>query len=208
MYLLGLTVILETSVGNEIVNETLANTTVDQALLNMTYEELVFAQAAVKVCHNNTDELNNMTEVCCAEQIEGTGGSASVTLSVSLGDGVYAYFCDESNDPIPEPIVRQGDTVTFCVLREDSTHYNLEDILTAAFTQPSTGVATQYVVNQMEASMLSRKRCSGGICNMKAQVAARFFEPGAGPIRIVGVAVNAFGPPNRRSLVIHHWSQS
>ena len=32
-------------------------------------------------------------------------------------------------------------------------------------------------------------------------MASRFFTPGAGPLRIVGVAINAFGRPNERSLL-------
>ena len=195
----------EDYVNGELVNETFVNQTINEAFSDMSYEELLYAEAAVDACKNVTDDLDNVTDVCCATPEKQEGKRNDVSISISLGLDVIAYFCDDDNNLVPDPLVRQGETVTFCVTRQDSSRWHVEEILTAAFTQAGVEEA-QYVVSETMASPISRKRCTWGVCNIKAVVKSRFFTLNAGPIRIVGVAINALGSPDERRRTLSAFS--
>jgi len=125
-----------------------------------------------------------------------------VEVGVSLGSTVDAYFCDDSNHQVDDPVLIQGDTLQICVTKlEESSYSHVEDVYKMALTQPSTGVAPQFAVfNGVVEEDLASRSCSKGICNIKTQVSSRFFRRGAGPIRVVGVAILNFGPADRRAL--------
>ena len=98
--------------------------------------------------------------------------------------------------------LRQGDSVRICITKFNASTFHVEDVLTLALTQPTTGVAAQTAIHNGEISPLASKVCSQGVCNIITQVASRFFSPIAGPIRIVGVSLLNMGPANRRRLAV------
>jgi hypothetical protein len=183
--------------NGQLTNTSLVNNTVAAGLANLTYEELLFTEAAVDVCGNLTD-LDNITEVF-PERLDGSSNEFLAT--VSFGHPVDAFFCDVSNNQVPDPVLSQGDTIRVCVrLSKNSSYFHLEDIYTMAFTQPTTGVATHYAVDNGKVSVLANKNCQQGLCNILTQVPSRFFGQDSGPVRIVGVALLNVGPADRRVL--------
>ena len=191
-------VIQEDYVDGDLVNSTLVNRTVNSALANMTYEELLFAEAAISVCGNLT-ELENITEVVSPPEVVNPTGTR-IFASVSLGASVDAFFCDAGGAEVPAPVPSQGDSIRVCVTHNDSVRFHVEDIYTMTLSQPSTGVAVQSSVTDGQPSSISSKVCQLGLCSITTQVTSRFFTPDAGPIRIVGVAILNLGPADRRYL--------
>lgn len=150
---------------------------------------LFSTKATIDACHKHTDKLDEISEMCCAKPIKRN------TLDVK------AFFCDRQNNPKADPVLKQPGTVRLCVQQQNSTSWHIENLITVVLTQPKPGVSVQYIVRNAEGTQhLSFKECAGGICNIQAIVSSRFFSPRAGPIRIVGIAVNAKGPPHVRSL--------
>jgi hypothetical protein len=189
--------------NGQLTNTSLVNNTVAAGLANLTYEELLFTEAAVDVCGNLTD-LGNITEVF-PERLDGS--SSEFLASVSFGHPVDAFFCDTSNNQVPDPVLSQGDTIRVCVrLSKNTSYFHLEDIYTMALTQPTTGIVTHYAVYNGNASALATKNCQLGLCNILTQVPSRFFDQAfdrdSGPVRIVGVALLNVGPADRRQRVL------
>jgi hypothetical protein len=197
--------------NGQLTNTSLVNSTIEAALAssglaNLTYEELLFAEAAVDTCGNIT-ELWNITAILEPEKTGGRDGR--FTGSLSLGHPVDAFFCDVSSNPVPDPVISQGGTIRLCVrLSQDSAYFHLEDIYTLALTQPTTGVTTHYAVKNGNPSTVTTKNCQLGLCNIRCQVPSRFFyrdsdqvfDQDPGPVRIVGVAQLNVGPQDRRVL--------
>jgi hypothetical protein len=184
--------------NGQLTNTSLVNNTIAAGLANLTYEELLFAEAAAAACGNTTD-IGNITEILPPEKME--GNSDQIFASVSFGQPVNAFFCDTSSNQVPDPVLSQGDTIRVCVrLSQTSSYFHLEDIYMMAFTQPTTGVDTYYAVYDGDASAVATKNCELGLCNILSQVPSRFFDQDSGPVRIVGVALLNFGPQDRRVL--------
>jgi hypothetical protein len=193
----------EDYVNGQLTNTTLVNNTLATGLANLTYNELVFTEAAVDACGNLT-EIGNMTEILI-ERLDGDGTSSEFVASVSFGHPVDAFFCDASNNQVPDPVLSQGDTIRMCVrLSKNSSYFHLEDIYMMALTQPTTGVRTHYAVSNRNASAFATKNCQLGLCNILSQVPSRFFDQDfdrdSDPVRIVGVALLNVGPADRRVL--------
>jgi hypothetical protein len=185
--------------NGQLTNTSLVNNTVAAGLANLTYEELLFTEAAVDVCGNLTD-LDNITEVF-PERLDGSSNEFLAT--VSFGHPVDAFFCDVSNNQVPDPVLSQGDTIRVCVrLSKNSSYFHLEDIYMMALTQPTTGIATHYAVDNGNASAFATKNCQQGLCNILTQVPSRFFGRDSGPVRIVGVALLNVGPADRRQRLL------
>jgi hypothetical protein len=189
--------------NGQLTNTSFVNGTVAAGLANLTYDELVFTEAAVDVCGDLTG-LEDVTEMI-PERLVGSTTSSEFLASVSFGHPVDAFFCDASNDQVPDPVLSQGDTIRVCVrLSKNSSYFHLEDIYTMALTQPTTGVMTHYAVSNGNASALATKNCQFGLCNILTQVPSRFFDQAfdrdSGPVRIVGVALLNLGPADRRVL--------
>jgi hypothetical protein len=192
----------EDYVNGQLTNNTLVNNTVASGLANLTYNELVFTEAAVDACGNLT-EVGNITEILRPERLDGT--SSDFVASVSFGHPVDAFFCDASNNQVPDPVLSQGDTIRMCVrLSTNSSYFHLEDIYMMALTQPTTDVLSHYAVSNRNASATATKNCELGLCNILSQVPSRFFDQqfdrDSDPVRIVGVALLNVGPADRRVL--------
>jgi hypothetical protein len=192
----------EDYVNGQLTNTTLVNTTLAAGLANLTYDELVFTETAVHACGNLT-EIGNITEILVPVKMAGT--SSEFVASVSFGHPVDAFFCDASNNQVPDPVLSQGDTIRMCVrLSTNSSYFHLEDIHMMALTQPTTGVLSHYAVSNRNASATATKNCELGLCNILSQVPSRFFDQQFGrdsePVRIVGVALLNLGPDDRRVL--------
>jgi hypothetical protein len=192
----------EDYVDGQLTNTTLLNNTLAAGLANLTYNQLVFTEAAVDACGNLT-EIGNITEILRPERLDGTSGE--FIASVSFGHPVDAFFCDASSNQVPDPVLSQGDTIRMCVqLSKNSSYFHLEDIYMMALTQPTTGVRTHYAVSNRNASTFATKNCQLGLCNILSQVPSRFFDQDfdrdSDPVRIVGVALLNVGPANRRVL--------
>jgi hypothetical protein len=192
--------------NGQLTNSSLVNSTIAAGLANLTYEELLFAEAAMDACGNIT-ELGNITEML--EPARQGGRNSRLTGSLSLGHPVDAFFCDVSSNPVPDPVISQGGTIRLCVrLSQDSAYFHLEDIYTLALTQPTTGVTTHYAVKNGNPSTVTTKNCQLGLCNIRCLVPSRFFyrdsdqvfDQDPGPVRIVGVAQLNVGPQDRRVL--------
>jgi hypothetical protein len=185
--------------NGQLTNTSLVNNAIAAGLANLTYEELLFAEAAVDVC-GDLEDLENVTEIMKPpEKMEDENNQ--IVASLSLGQPVNAFFCDASSNQVPDPVLSQGDTIRVCVrLSQTSLYFHLEDIYMMAFTQPTTGVNTYYAVYDGDASAVATKNCELGLCNILSQVPSRFFDQDSGPVRIVGVALLNFGPQDRRVL--------
>jgi hypothetical protein len=189
--------------NGQLTNTSLVNTTLAAGLANLTYDELVFTEAAVGACGGNLTEIGNITEILVPERQDGT--SSQFLATVSFGHPIDAFFCDASNNQVSDPVLSQGDTIRVCVrLSKNSSYFHLEDIYMMALTQPTTGVMTHYAVYDGNASALATKNCQLGMCNILTQVPSRFFDQAfdqdSGPVRIVGVALLNVGPADRRIL--------
>jgi hypothetical protein len=188
----------------QLTNTSLVNNTVAAALANMTYDELVFTEEAVSACGGNLTDIGNVTEMAVPEKQD--GGKSDFLASISFGQPVDAFFCDASNNQVPDPVVSQGDTIRVCVRQNrNSSYFHLEDIHTLALTQPTSGVMSHYAVYNGNASAaLTTKNCQLGLCNILFQVPSRFFDRAfdrdPGPIRIIGVALLNLGSDERRVL--------
>jgi hypothetical protein len=192
----------EDYVNGQLTNTTLVNTTLAAGLANLTYDELVFTETAVHACGNLTD-VGNITEILVPVKMAGT--SDEFVASVSFGHPVDAFFCDATNNQVPDPVLSQGDTIRMCVrLSTNSSYFHLEDIHMVALTQPTTGVLSHYAVSNRIASASATKNCELGLCNILSQVPSRFFDQqfdrNSDPVRIVGVALLNLGPDGRRVL--------
>jgi hypothetical protein len=125
----------------------------------------------------------------------------AVDEDVQLDCEVQAYFCDESSNPVsPEPTYQQGALMTVCVqiAESDKDLYHLNDVLEMSIEQEKTLSAindvSQVVANQL-ATGLSDKKCKNGICNIRHQLASKFFnEQSPNALDISGVGICAFGP--------------
>jgi hypothetical protein len=192
----------EDYVNGQLTNTTLVNKTLAAGLANLTYDELVFTEAAVDACGNIT-EIEAITEILVPERLDGT--SSEFVASVSFGYPVDAFFCDANSNQVPDPVISQGDTIRMCVrLSKNSSYFHLEDIHMMALTQPTTGVLTHYAVSNRNASAFATKNCELGVCNILSQVPSRFFDQqfdrDSDPVRIVGVALLNLGLDDRRVL--------
>jgi hypothetical protein len=190
--------------NGQLTNTTLVDSTVETGLATLTYEELLFTEVAVSVCGNLTG-LRNATEIY-PEKLTGTSSSEFVA-TVSFGHPVDAFFCNASNNQVPDPVLSQGDTIRVCIrLSKNSTYFHLEDIYTMALIQPTTGVMTHYAVYNGNSSEFADKNCQLGFCNILTQVPSRFFDQAfdrdSGPVRIVGVALLNVGPVDRRKRLL------
>jgi hypothetical protein len=191
--------------NGQLTNTSLVNKTIATGLANLTYDELVFTEAAVGSCGGNLTGISRITEIMVPERQE--GGRSEFAATVSFGHPVDAFFCDASNNQVPDPVLSQGDTIRVCIrLSKNSSYFHLEDIYTMALTQPTTGVMTHYAVYNGNASALATKNCQLGFCNILTQVPSRFFDEAfdrdSGPVRIVGVALLNMGPADRRQRVL------
>jgi hypothetical protein len=183
----------------QLTNTSIVNNTIAPALANLTYDELNFIEAVVSACGDLTG-IENVTEMLAPVKQDGKSGEA--VGSLSLGQPIDAFFCDTSNNQVPDPVLSQGDTIQVCVrLSQNSSYFHLEDIYMIAMTQPTTGAMTHYAVNNRNASALSTKNCELGLCNILSQVPSRFFDRDSGPVRIVGVALLNLGPNDRRRVL-------
>jgi hypothetical protein len=192
----------EDYVNGQLTNTTLVNNTLAAGLANLTYDELVFIESAVKSCGNIT-EIGNVTAILVPVKLDGIRDEFNA--SVSFGHPVDAFFCDASSNQVPDPVLSQGDTIRMCVrLSKNSSYFHLEDIHMLALTQPSTGVQAHYAVSKRNASAFATKNCQLGLCNILSQVPSRFFDQDidrdSDPVRIVGVALLNLGPDGRRVL--------
>jgi hypothetical protein len=188
----------EDYVNGQLTNTTLVNHTLAAGLANLTYDELVFTETAVKSCGNIT-EMEAIKEILVSVIMDGI--SSDFIASVSFGHPVDPFFCDASSNQVPDPVLSQGDTIRMCVrLSTNSSYFHLEDIHMMALTQPITGVRTHYAVSNRNASVSATKNCHLGFCNILSQVPSRFFDRDSNPVRIVGVALLNVGPDGRRVL--------
>jgi hypothetical protein len=186
------------SLYEEDSNTTFVNSTLSAGLANLTYDELVYIETALKSC-GNTTEIGNVTEMLVP--VKQGGISDELVGSVSFGHPVDAFFCDASNNQVPDPVLSQGDTFQMCVrLSQNSSYFHLEDIHMMALTQPTTGVLTHYAVSDRNTSASATKNCELGLCNILSQVPSRFFDQDSGSVRIVGVALLNLGLDDRRVL--------
>jgi hypothetical protein len=187
----------------QLTNTSLVKDTIAAGLANLTYDELVFTEAAVGACSGNLTDMRKITEILVPERQDDS--RSEFLASVSVGHPVDAFFCDANNNQVPDPVLSQGDTIRVCVrLSKNSSDFHLEDIYTMALSQPTTGVMTHYAVYNGNASALATKNCQLGLCNIQSQVPSRFydqaFDRDSGPVRIVAVALLNMGPADRRVL--------
>jgi hypothetical protein len=183
----------------QLTNTSIVNNTIAPLLANLTYDELVITEAIVSACGGNLTSIGNITEMLPPVKQDGSRGEAAGSLS--LGQPIDAFFCDASNNQVPDPVISQGDTIRVCArLSQNSSYFHLEDIYMIALTQPTTGVMTHYAVNNGNTSAFATKNCELGLCNILSQVPSRFFDQDSGPVRIVGVALLNLGPNDRRLL--------
>lgn len=123
-----------------------------------------------------------------------------VDEDVALDCEVQAYFCDQNNDNIGQPRFVQGEIMTVCVEIADTDRalYHLNDVMDMDLEQTKGNgidVDTSAVVADQRATGLSDKLCKNGICNIRHQLASKFFdERDPNPLDIAGVAICAFGP--------------
>lgn len=121
--------------------------------------------------------------------------------NVNLDCEVKAYFCDDSNNLLTDPLFNQGDLMTVCVeiADADAALYHLNDVMTMNVEQdktnnPGSPDSSAIIQNQF-ATGLSDKQCRNGICNIRHQLASKFFdERSPNDLDIAGVAICAFGP--------------
>lgn len=123
-----------------------------------------------------------------------------VDEDVALNCEVQAYFCDDTNLDIGQPRFVQGEIMTVCVEIADTDRalYHLNDVLDMDLEQTKgDGITVDRsgVIADQRATGLSDKLCKNGICNIRHQLASKFFDerlPNA--LDIAGVAICAFGP--------------
>ncbi len=188
--------------SGQLTNTSIVNNTIAPLLANLTYDELVFTAAVVSACGDLTG-IGNITEMLLP--VKQDGSRDEPVASLSLGQPIDAFFCDASNNQVPDPVLSQGDTIRMCVrLSTHSSYFHLEDIHMMALTQPTTGVRTHYAVSNRNASVSATKNCHLGLCNILSQVPSRFFDQDfdrdSDPVQIVGVALLNVGPADRRVL--------
>jgi hypothetical protein len=180
-------------------NTSIVNNTITPVLANLTYDELVFTESIVTACGGNLTGIGNVSGMLVPVKQDGARDDAFASLS--LGQPIDAFFCDASNNQVPDPVISQGDTIQVCArLSQNSSYFHLEDIYMIAITQPSTGVMPFYAVDALNTSGVATKNCELGLCNILSQVPGRFFDQDSGPVRIVGVALLNLGLDERRVL--------
>ncbi len=199
--------------NGQLIDASLVNSTLATGLADMTYDKLLFTQKGVSACRaisndpnvttSLAEEIGKISEMAVPERQE--GGRTDFLASVSFGHPVDAFFCDASNNQVPDPLLSQGDPIRMCVrLSTNSSYFHLEDIYMMALTQPTTDVLSHYAVSNRDASAFATKNCELGLCNILSQVPSRFFDQqfdrDSDPVRIVGVALLNVGPADRRVL--------
>jgi len=123
-----------------------------------------------------------------------------VDEDVALDCAVQAYFCDQDNANVDQPTFVQGEIMTVCVEIADSDRslYHLNDILDMDLEQiKANGIDKDQsgIVVDQRATGLSDKFCKNGICNIRHQLASKFFdERDPNNLDISGIAICAFGP--------------
>mmetsp|Transcript_18641 Transcript_18641/g.37377 ORF Transcript_18641/g.37377 Transcript_18641/m.37377 type:complete len:423 (-) Transcript_18641:23-1291(-) len=123
-----------------------------------------------------------------------------VDEDIALNCEVQAYFCNENNENVEQPTFVQGEIMTVCVeiAESDKELYHLNDILNMDLEQiKANGIDTDQssIVVDQRATGLSVKFCQNGICNIRHQLASKFFdERDPNNLDIAGVAICAFGP--------------
>jgi hypothetical protein len=186
--------------NGQVTDTSLVNDSIAAGLANLTYDELVFTEAAVGACGGNLTDMRKITEIVVPERQDNS--RSEFHASVSVGHPLDAFFCDASNNQVPDPVLSQGETIRVCVRLSKNSDFHLEDIYTMALTQPTTGVMTHYAVYNGNASALGTKNCQLGLCNIQSQIPSRFFDRDSGPVRIVGVVLLNMGPDDRRQRVL------
>ena len=123
-----------------------------------------------------------------------------VDEDVALNCEVQAYFCDENNVDVGQPLFVQGEIMTVCVEIADSDRdiYHLNDVMDMDLSQIKNDRIrsdNSIIVSDQRATGLSDKFCKNGICNIRHQLASKFFdERDPGNLDIAGIAICAFGP--------------
>eukprot|EP00977_Amphora_coffeiformis_P016864 scaffold5345_cov126-Amphora_coffeaeformis.AAC.2 len=123
-----------------------------------------------------------------------------VDEDVALNCEVQAYFCNENNENVEQPTFVQGEIMTVCVeiAESDRDLYHLYDVMDMDLEQTkANGIDKDQsgIIVDQRATGLSDKFCKNGICNIRHQLASKFFdERDPNNLDIAGVAICAFGP--------------
>ena len=159
-----------------------------------------------------TDESINFHETNVTINIDLTANFTLTAISVDRIDAdqvdedvaldceVQAYFCDQDNVNVGQPLFVQGEIMTVCVEIADSDRalYHLNDVMEMDLAQTKRdGITVDQsdIVTDQRATGLSDKFCKNGICNIRHQLASKFFdERDPNNLDIAGIAICAFGP--------------
>ena len=123
-----------------------------------------------------------------------------VDEDVALNCEVQAYFCNQNNENVGQPLFVQGEIMTVCVEIADSDRdlYHLNDVMDMDLQQlkgDRIRVDRSTIVADQRATGLSDKFCKNGICNIRHQLSSKFFdERDPNNLDINGIAICAFGP--------------
>jgi hypothetical protein len=119
--------------------------------------------------------------------------------NATLDYPVQAYFCEDDNSEVNQPVLTQGGLLQFCVKIDDSVTVAVfvEDILEFTLSQPNAvpAVAASRPITATTPDPLTEKLCREmGICNIRHQLSSKWFSvPQPEPLRIEGVAILSFG---------------
>jgi hypothetical protein len=119
--------------------------------------------------------------------------------NATLDYPVQAYFCQDDNSEVNQPVLAQGSLLQFCVKIDDSVTAAVfvEDILEFTLSQPNAvpAVAASRPVTGTTPDPLTEKLCREmGICNIRHQLSSKWFSvPQPQPLRIDGIAILSFG---------------
>lgn len=130
--------------------------------------------------------------------------SGAAEASADLKCEAQAYFCTDDRQPIPAPLLSQGDVLQFCVeiAKEDAHLFFIRDIMETDLEQDNngnqvyreTGDEHDDIIVNYESNFLTSKSCIAGICQVKTQLASKYFTDRLpNPLTIIGSALCALG---------------
>lgn len=164
-------------------------------------ESINFHETVVDI---NVDLTANFTLTSIATDRTAADAEAA---DAALDYPVTAYFCEDSNvQANPDPLA-QGSVLQVCVKMDDSVtdEVFVKDILTFVVSRPEGPATPSTNIAEAIPDPLTAKDCvskKDGICNVKTQLPSKYFtEPAPADLQVDGVAILAFGTPERRRLV-------
>ena len=174
----------------------------------------------VRVDYLNVNESVNFHETIVTVTIDLSAGfqatniltersaAMETNLQADADYTVIAYYCDASNQPIPDdPVFSQGDVMEVCIRIDDDLNEEeiyVKDILNLNIIQYDNGSGppadpTAAILNGVPDPLTIYDCGTDGRCYMMHQLTSKFFEHATpGTLEVNGAALLSFGNPAGR----------